>query len=217
MLDVRISMTPKAYAIVGWLSGAVFWITYIVMAEARADYFHRTKAVSELGSVDATNAVYWNAIGFVAVGLLISTFAIGLKQSVSTTGKGRIAFFLLFFCGLFWALAGIFPGDFEDRDSLTMIVHAVGALGSGLCFVLSVLFYVPAMRSTRHWRNLAPISLALAIAFFLSGFLRTGSAPALGQKIGFLIFFLWIAVMAWRLFQPDDTPTTEQVVEHEPL
>ena len=169
------------------------------MSTIRSDYHHNTKAVSELGSIGATNALAWNAIGFVTVGLLISLFSIGLHKSLSQSGKGKIAFGLLFSSGLFWAIAGIFPGDFEDKKALTMILHAVGAMGSGLFFILAVFTYIPAMRSSPHWRPIVVPSVLIGIGFILSGFLRTGSAPALGQKIGFLIYFVWISLIAYKL------------------
>ena len=195
-------MNNKKYALLGWLSGLVFWISYFVMSSIRADYFHKYKAVSELGSIGAPNAIFWNVIGFMCVGVLIALFSIGLHKSVSLSGagKGKAAFFFLLGSGLCWVFAGIFPGDFEDKTSLTMTLHAVGSLGSGLLFVLAAYSYIPQMRSSVHWRSAVVPSTTLVILFILSGFLRAGSAPALGQKIGFAIYFVWVAFMAFKLY-----------------
>lgn len=200
-------MTPKHYAFVGWASGILFWVTYLVMSTIRPDYYHNTKAVSELGSLDASNAFAWNAIGFVTVGVLISFFSVGVHRSVSRSGRNRIAFGLLFAVGLFWALAGIFPGDFENKKALTMILHAVGAIGSGLFFVLAVFAYSPAMKASSYWRSMTIPSVAIAVGFISSGFLRTGSAPALGQKFGFLLFFIWVSLMASKLYRSEQVST----------
>lgn len=194
-------MNSKRYAVCAWASSALFWVTYFLMSSIRTDYLHKTKAVSELGSVGASNGVIWNVLGFITVGLLISVFSLGLHKSISTSGKGRVAFVLLFASGIFWAFAGVFPGDFDDKSSLTMILHAVGAMGSGLFFVLSVFSYVPAMKASTYWRAAIAPSLTLGIAFILSGFLRVGSAPALGQKVGFAIFFVWLCFMAYKLYK----------------
>ena len=194
-------MNDKIYALAGWSSCLLFWAAYILMSTIRPDYYHKYKAVSELGSVDAPNAILWNIIGFVCVGALISLFSVGLHKSISISSKGRIAFYLLFGSGLFWVFAGIFPGDFENKTSLTMILHAIGSLGSGLLFVLSVFTYIPAMRVSPYWRSSVVPSISIVVMFILSGFLRSGVAPALGQKIGFLIFFIWISFMAYKLYK----------------
>jgi hypothetical membrane protein len=194
-------MNNKNYALIGWSSGIIFWVTYFTMSTIRPDYYHKYKAVSELGSVGAPNGVAWNLIGFIFVGFLISLFSVGLYKSISVSGKGKIAFGFLFGSGLLWALAGIFPGDFEDRTSLTMILHAIASLGSGLFFVLSIFIYIPAMQSSPYWQKSVLPSVLIAILFILSGFLRSGSAPALGQKIGFFIFFLWLSFMSYKLFR----------------
>lgn len=203
-------MTNKNYALVGWLSCVVFWCTYFLMSSIRPDYYHGRKAVSELGSVDASNAILWNITGFILVGLLIAWFSIGLHKSISDSGKGRFASYLLIGSGLLWASTGIFPGDFDDRDSLTMILHIVGSLGSGFCFITAVFFYIPAMRASAYWRSSVMPSVSIAILFILSGFLRSGTAPALGQKIGFLILFIWISFMAYKLYKDErNTPSIE--------
>ena len=192
-------MNYKKFALLGWSSGFLFWTVYFVMSAIRPEYFHKYKAVSELGSIGAPNAILWNFFGFISVGILISVFSIGLHRSISMTGKGKLAFYFLFGSGLFWIFAGIFPGNFEDRTSVTMILHTVGSMGSGLFFVLSVFSYIPAMRLSPYWSSAVIPSLSIVVIFILSGFLRSGSAPALGQKIGFLIYFIWIAYMAYKL------------------
>lgn len=194
-------MNNKKFASIGWLSCIVFWCSYFLMSSIRPDYYHRTKAVSELGSVGAPNAIIWNFTGFIFVGLLIAVFSIGLYKSITVSGKGTIASFLLCGSGLFFAFAGVFPGDLEDRDSLTTILHAVGSLGSGLFFVIAVFCYIPAMKASAYWRSSVIPSVSIAMLLVLSGFLRSGAAPALGQKIGFLIFFVWISFMAYKLYK----------------
>ena len=204
----KIKMNNKNYAQIGWLSCVVFWCSYFLMSSIRPDYYHGSKAVSELGSVGAPNAVFWNLIGFVFVGLLIALFSVGFQKSISVSGKGRLASYLLIGSGLLWASTGIFPGDFEDRDSLTMVLHTVGSLGSGLCFITAVFFYIPAMRASAYWRSSVIPSVSIAMLFILSGFLRSGTAPALGQKIGFLILFIWISFMAYKLYKDERTAPT---------
>ena len=190
-------MNQKLCAISGFLSGILFWVSYFIFSSIRPEYFHKYKAVSELGSVNAPNALLWNIFGFGFVGVLLCVFAVGLYQSV----QGKKAFYFLFLVGFFWLLNGVFPGDFENKTSTTMILHAIASLGGGLFFVIAVFAYVPSMRASEYWRSSVMPSVIICIAFIISGFLRSGSAPALGQKIGFLIFFIWVFFMAFKLYR----------------
>jgi hypothetical membrane protein len=56
-------MNNKSYAIIGFLAPTIFWLTYFVMANQRTEYSFLTKAISELGSVDAPNKWTWNIFG----------------------------------------------------------------------------------------------------------------------------------------------------------
>ena len=55
----------------------VFWTTYIIMSTIRPEYSMYTKAISELGSVDAPKKWIWNSIGYIFTGVLISIYAVG--------------------------------------------------------------------------------------------------------------------------------------------
>ena len=193
-------MTNRNYAVLGSLSGITFWVTYLIMSSIRTEYTHFHKAVSELGSVDASNAIIWNLIGFILVGIFICVFAIGLHKSISNGTNGRVAFYPLFACGIFYACAGLFPADMENRTSLITILHLIGSMGSGLFFVVAVFAYISPMRASHYWKSAVIPSLILVLLFIASGFLRSGETPALGQKIGFFFFFLWLGFMAFKLY-----------------
>jgi hypothetical protein len=98
------------------------------------------------------------------------------------------------------ALSGVFPGDFENRTSMTMIVHAVGSVGSFLVFLVAAFSLPRVLRRFREWQPFVWPSLALAGGSIVTGFLRTGNAPGLGQRLGFACFFLWVAVVGYALY-----------------
>ena len=187
------------YGIAGLLAPIIFLVTYFLMSSFRPEYSHLTKAISELGSLDAPNKWWWNIIGYMLVGGMISFFAIGLKQSVNPDGKGKLAFWGLFLSGLFMSISGVFPGDFDNRTSLTMILHAIGSFGSFVFFLIAAFAYPKQLRKSEYWKKAATPSLILTILSIISGFLRTGSAPGLGQRIGFFFYFLWIGYLAYML------------------
>jgi len=83
------------YGTAGILAPIIFLMTYLIMSSIRPEYSHFTKAISELGSLDAPNKWWWSITGYILAGL-ISIFAIGLRKYVNPNGKGKLAFWGLF-------------------------------------------------------------------------------------------------------------------------
>lgn len=187
---------------IGWvalLTPIWFLTVYVVMSGLRPEFSHFTKAVSELGSWDAPNHWVWNVLGYILPGLAVSLLGIGLLREFRP--KARIATWALILSGLFMALSGVFPGDFENRQSLTMIMHLGGSLGSYVAFLVAAFGLVPTLRSSSPWRWAAWPSLALVLLSIVTGFWRSGAAPGLGQRLVFACFFLWVALMGGGLLR----------------
>jgi hypothetical membrane protein len=179
------------------------WVTaiYFALSSVRPEYRHLTKAISELGSVDAPRAWIWNLFGYILPGLAIALLGRGIGKRFAQDSRARVPAWSLIACGLFMALSGVFPGDFENRTSTTMILHTVGSLGSYVVFLVSAFSLPRVMRRSAGWRRFVWPSLTLTIASILTGFLRVGSAPGLGQRLGFGCFFLWVALMGYALYR----------------
>lgn len=184
-----------------------FWLFYFVMATRHPNYSHATKAISELGSWDAPHLWIWNIGGYLLPGLAISLVGVGLALHFRGQRGSRIAASGLIASGLLMALAGLFPGDFENRQSLSMIVHTVGALGSFAAFLVSGFTMPVVLRDRIEWRIYSSPLLILVIASIASGFFRSSSAPGLGQRAGFLFFFLWIALVGFGLLRNSSQPS----------
>lgn len=188
----------------GPLAGAIFVPSVVGFAAARTDdYFHATKAVSELGAIGAPSAAAFNLLGFIVPGLLIAWFGFSLAR----TAPKRIGPMLLVSSGLLLVVAGIFPGDVDDLRAATSIGHAIGSVGSG-AFWTAALFWLGPLLS-RHfglvrWGRITPwfllfmvIHMGWQVAFQATGIVL----PGWGQRIGFLGYFLWFAitgVLLWR-------------------
>lgn len=191
----------KKYGVIGILIPVIFGTTYFVMSSVRPEYSHFTKAVSELGSLDAPDKWWWNGIGYITIGLLISVFAVGLRKSVNPNGGGKLAFWGLLLSGFFMALAGVFPGDFNDRESATMLMHTIGSLGSFFFFVIAAFSYPKQFKKSVYWKAAIIPSLVFTVLCILSGFIRTDDAPGISQRIGFGFYFLWIAYLGYMLIK----------------
>ena len=177
-----------------------FGSVYGIMAVLRPDYSHLTKAISELGSVDAPRAWIWNLLGYILPGMAVALLGLGIGNRFAKESGARVPAWALIASGLFMALSGVFPGDFENRTSITMIVHAVGSFGSFLVFLVAAFSLPRVMRRFREWEPYVWPSLVLAAGSIVTGFLRTGNAPGLGQRLGFACFFLWVAVVGYALY-----------------
>ena len=179
-----------------------FVAVYLVMSSRRPEFSHLTKAISELGSLDAPDRWFWNVLGYILPGLAIALLGLGLKWDFARADRKALGpAMALVASGLFMALAGVFPGDFENRTSTTMILHTVGSLGSFAAFLVAGFWLPGVFRAREDWRWVAWPSLALVVASIAAGFVRTGAAPGLGQRLGFVIFFAWIGLVGYSLMR----------------
>lgn len=196
-------MKSKHYALLGMLAPATFWITYLIMANIRSDYSLFTKAISELGSVDAPNKWTWNVLGYVLTGLLISVYSFGLFRSIAENKGSRLPLIGFVLSGLFMALAGVFPGDFDNKQSTTMLMHTIGSFGSYVFFLIGAFTYPKQMKKTAYWNRVSTPTLVftwLTILFGSWPFIFPNT-PAVGQRVVFFFFLLWIFYTALKLYR----------------
>jgi hypothetical membrane protein len=182
-------------AICGLLAPIWFIAALLAFAAARSDYSHLTKAVSELGAAGAPHALAWNVVGFGAVGVLIVVLALGIWRQAGA----RFAALLIAVSGIAFAAAGVFPADMSNFEADTTRLHILASLVSLAAFAIAI----PAMgwslwRSGR--RGLAVAAIAFGLAVVLSLLLReTGIPPGLAQRINFVGYLTWMAVIASSL------------------
>ena len=196
-------MTVRQYSIFGLLGPIIFWLTYFIMASLRPEYSFLTKAISELGSLDASNKWTWNILGYVLTGLLISIYSYGLFKSISNGQGSKLPLISFILSGLFMSLSGIFPGDFDNRQSTTMLFHTIGSFGSYIFFLIGAFTYPRQMKRTEYWRQSIKLTLTFTWLTILFGswpfiFPKT---PALGQRFVFFFYLLWIFYTALRLYK----------------
>ncbi len=198
-------LSRRKYALTGLAAPALFIIVYLILSARRVTYYHATKAVSELGSVDAPFRWIWNVFGYVVPGILIAIFAVGLFQSMSRSNDRSLPLIGLVLSGLFMSLSGFFPADMENRRSITSIVHMVGSIGSYIFYLVSAFTSPKLMRQTSFWRSAAMPSLILVwgTVFFGGWYFVFPELPGIGQRITFSIYFIWIILLASKLWQYD--------------
>ena len=200
-------MTKKTYAIIGISATVLFWTTYIIMSILRPEYNFYHKAVSELGSLDAPNKWTWNILGYILTGVLIAIYSFGLFKHISNGQGSKWPLIGCCFSGVFMSLSGIFPGDFDNRQSTTMLLHTVGSVGSYIFFLIGAFTYPNQMKKSEYWKkaiNPTLIFTWLTIIFGAWPFIFT-SFPSVGQRLVFFFYLLWIFYTALRLYkQPEN-------------
>jgi hypothetical membrane protein len=200
-------MTKKTYAIFGISATVLFWTTYIIMSNLRPEYNLYHKAVSELGSLDAPNKWTWNILGYILTGVLIAIYSFGLFKNISNAQGSKWPLIGFGFSGLFMSLSGIFPGDFNNRQSTTMLLHTVGSVGSYIFFLIGAFTYPKQMKKSEYWKkaiNPTLIFTWLTIIFGAWPFIFT-SFPSVGQRLVFFFYLLWIFYTALQLYkQPEN-------------
>jgi hypothetical membrane protein len=177
------------------------------MSNLRPEYNLYYKVVSELGSLDAPNKWTWNILGYILTGVLIAIYSFGLFKNISNGQGSKWPLIGFGFSGLFMSLSGIFPGDFNNRQSTTMLLHTVGSVGSYIFFLIGAFTYPKQMKKSEYWKkaiNPTLIFTWLTIIFGAWPFIFT-SFPSVGQRLVFFFYLLWIFYTALQLYkQPEN-------------
>lgn len=195
-------MKNKTYGIIGIATPITFLATYLIMSSIRPEYSMFTKAISELGSVDAPNKWLWNFFGYMLTGIFIAIYSIGLYKNVAVTKSSKLPLYGILFSGIFMTISGIFPADMDDRQSTTMLLHTVGSFGSYIFFLIGAFTYPKLMNKSDYWKKAKKPTLFftfLTIVFGAWPFIFH-NIPALGQRIVFVLYFLWILYTAIKLY-----------------
>ena len=196
-------MTIRHYAWMGLLASIIFWTTYLIMSALRPEYNFLTKAISELGSWDAPNLWAWNCLGYIIPGLLIAGFAIGLNKELCVDKPWSIPFLGIFGSGLLMSLSGVFPGDFNDRQSISMLLHTLSSFGSYILFLIGAFTYVSYLKKNPNWKSSVMLGQVLVYGTILFGswpFIFP-HYPAAGQRVIFFLYFFWMGWYAFRLLK----------------
>ena len=194
-------MTTKNYGKIGISVPILFWSTYIIMSSIRPEYSMFTKAISELGSVDAPRKWIWNFFGYFLPGVLITVYSVGLYNNMATQESGKWPLYGIFLSGFFMALSGIFPGDFDNPESITMILHIAVSFGSYLFFLVGAFTFSKDMDKLDYWKSTKKPTLIFTYLTILFGtwVFIFPDIPAFGQRIVFFFYFLWIFYTATKL------------------
>ena len=204
-------MPLRAAAICGLLAPVTVSIGWIGGALAQPDaYSSADDDLSDLGAQTANMAWIYNQIGDNLTGILIILFGLGLWRALSPDVLGRIGAGAVMLTGLTAFLEGFLRLDCRGidggctNDSWHSSAHKMNNRFTVAATIAAPLILAFAFRRLPQWRGLwlptlvtVPVSAAVGVLF--SGIGNGASVRASG-----IIWFLWIALVAWRLMRLAD-------------
>lgn len=206
-------MTEKAAGAAGVAAVVVFWTALFGFASAYPGYSHSHKAISELGAFGAPHALAWNALGFIAPGLLLAVCGAGLGRALDVSGRATTVYWLLVISGVGFAGTGVFPVEMRQGSpfmaSPFTAGHVLMTFASGIPWAIAVFLVVGRVRRNPAWHHARSVTVVLAVASVAGLAVNLMSPalpilanrPGLAQRISFGIYFAWFLIMAVYLLR----------------
>jgi hypothetical membrane protein len=187
----------------GALALLAFVAAVIGFGLALPGYEQLRHPVALLGARGIPHAAVFNFCGFLLAGTLAATQAGGVLtlRPAGAPWSLRIGGQLLLLSGLAFAAMGIFPLDPVDLDDRASQAHATAWLLWVVAQVPAGLLLWRALRATVP--GLAWTGFAVALLVALLSFGPVQLLPqALAQRLSFLAWLVWLAVIGWRWPRP---------------
>ncbi len=184
-----------------------FIAIYFLVSSLRNDFRHFNMAISELGSIGAPNAFLWNLFGYIVSGGIIVYLGWTSRSVLPKSKLGLLVAWAITLSGLMMLLSGVFPGDFENRMSTTMLLHTIAATLSYLFFLVGGFGLLKISAQSETFKGLHYYLLITLLLSIVTGFIRYSDMPGLGQRITFICYFVWIAIFGWAIFNARESKT----------
>ena len=192
-------LTEKNIGIFGLLSVLTLITALLIFGLSNSGFSFWEDFISKLGAKGEPNALWFNLIGFVTVGILLFIFGLSYGKLLND----RLLAILLSLFGLGFAFTAI-PADLQMANAPVSKAHTV-AICLGLAFWmfgLSRLGYNQKLkRKIRNRANLTAVILALSMMGFVFGI---WSMP-ITHRLVFMIVFGWTAITSIELIYKKKT------------
>lgn len=169
-------------------AASLFVAAVAVFGAATPGYVQRLHPVGLLGAHGASDATVFNALAFVAPGLLLACLAWALRDRADGW-TSRIGSQLLLISALALAAQGLLPLDPADFDHADSQRHAVAWTAWWLAFAAGCL-PIAASGGMPRWLRLC--SLGIGVAVPVAALLAASWLPAgVAQRLAYALWFAW--------------------------
>ena len=197
----------KFFAVFGIIGPILFTFVILALGYLQEDYNHIEQYISELGAIDAPNAIIMNIAGFALLGLFIIIFALGFNKLIYLNNSsiiGKIGIMLIIFSGVAFIMVGLFPCDPMCVNLSTVgIIHGRSAFIALYAPVFAPFFIFYHLIKVNILRNLAIFSLVTGIMSLLFSSIYNfnifENLTGVLQRAAFGIPLSWIELMSLRL------------------
>jgi len=207
MINSRAGALFRFVPLCGMTAPVLMLVLWTVASLMRPGYDQLSQYGSELGT--GPNAIIMNT-NFVVTGLLIIAFATGLFASIRRVRWIQIGSILLGVFGAGEVAGGFFPCDpgcLITAQSVSQLTHNVEAVIAFAAIALAPFLISLGLNREDHWRGYGSYSLVTGLVAI--GLFSIFSAASLGylgyvglfQRLFLAVTFLWIEVVAIRLFR----------------
>ncbi len=193
----------SAVAVAGIIGPLILTIGDLTAAIADPDYSLVRNSISSL----ALTGIGWlQTIGFLALGLLVEIFTVGLMFSVKRVKWFHAGIALLVFFGFAMLLIGAFHTDpVGVARTMEGRIHGLMATSAFTLFPVAILCLLPSFKRDDNWRDLhlyTKITFynALGLLILTRIFQETSGWFGLAERVLVANMILWVEVIAVRLF-----------------
>lgn len=204
-------MGTRKNAVLAWcgIAAPLFFVLMVVVASTRyPGYSHMTQAISELGGVDSPLPFIQN-LNFFVTGILIVAFTVGLHAGIAGGSRPVLGPALVAVFGIVMVPRFLLPCDSGcEFVSIAGSLHNITGLAAFLAAVAGIFFTSRRLVRDQRWNAYRAYSVITAIAGLvilvlwigIAKVARIQSVNGLLQRLYAGTVFLWIEVMAIRLF-----------------
>jgi hypothetical membrane protein len=184
-------------AIVGIVGPIVVIVGDLAASLSTPGYSLVRNSVSSL----ALEPIGWlQSICFLAMGLLLEIFIVGLFFNIRRARGFHAGIVLLALCGFVLLLIATFHMDHPGATTIDGTIHTIASYGLGLLFPIAILSLAPSFKSTPNWKNVFVYTLitgVLALALIMGAlFAEQRGWFGLYERIIILNALIWVEVVA---------------------
>lgn len=212
------SLTLRRLALVGMVGPVVWWLLIIINGAITPGYSHVSDFMSTLGGVGAPYAII-QRVNFAVLGGSILTLGLGLHRWFGDGRRPKVGTLLLGVFGIGVILAGVFPENTADPDSLTNVLHDVTGIIGFLGGIVGIALVSRRTSVDDRWpsyRFEAIGTVVIVVGTFVI-FIQSGEAlVGLYQRLFIGVVTAWVVMQSYRLYRLVEAPAAGEAEAERP-